>query len=237
MEKQTIHNVYEGAPATHVFHEFYAQSEASSQYSALTVPGGQARVQLKLPVEGENDNFSDRDEDETESVAAAMETINITGSSSIGYIQSSIGGNNNPTTKLAAIRAADAFFESVAHNNNGSNNTLNRTQPADKSPTPPRSISGSESGASHSEGSTPPSSIDTATANGATAATAAIGTGENGETPTAAAAAAPEPDEISIPEATSSWAAIFRTLGDLQERFNLAPEETVKMFTEITQST
>ncbi|KAG0066931.1 hypothetical protein BGZ89_006736 [Linnemannia elongata] len=90
----------------------------------------------------------------------------------------------------------------------------------DRSSTPPLSTtssseSGTGSGVSTSSATNiPPSNIDTA-----------------GTTPVV-----PEPAEIDPVEATSSWASIFRTLGDLQEQYKLTPEETTKMFTEITQS-
>ncbi|KAF9131571.1 hypothetical protein BGW39_001620 [Mortierella sp. 14UC] len=251
--------VFDDAPPTHIFNfPTYAASEASSQ---VTANHGQPRVPLKARVEGENDSVLG--EDDTDSIVASMEVINITGSSRAAYYQPSIEGNNIIATNLTAIETADAFLESrdttataiaVSKNNinNNINNSFNSNNPIDRSITPPLSISSSESGTSSSGVSTsttitiPPISIvAAAAANEATATTAATGTGEVGETPAAAtattaaatAAAVPEPAEIDPVEATSSWASIFRTLGDLQEQFQLAPEDTVKMFTEITQST
>ncbi|KAG0376384.1 hypothetical protein BGX24_007824 [Mortierella sp. AD032] len=172
-------------------------------------------------------------DDETGSVLADVETLDIRGSSEF---RPSSRASNGTSTTLAAHSAINAFYKG-----NDTNNTDNfdndNDSPANRSATPPLSTySSSVSGTSSSGVSTsttiPPSSIDTATANGTT--TAAAASGESGPT---SPIGVPEPAEIDPVEATSSWASIFRTLGDLQEQFQLAPEETVQMFTEITQST
>ncbi|KAF9923746.1 hypothetical protein FBU30_006206 [Linnemannia zychae] len=41
--------------------------------------------------------------------------------------------------------------------------------------------------------------------------------------------------EINPAEAASSWSALFKALGDIQERYNLTPQQTYDMFIEITE--
>lgn len=42
--------------------------------------------------------------------------------------------------------------------------------------------------------------------------------------------------EIDPVKAASSWAEIFKTLGDLQDQYQLTPEETIKLFTEAREA-
>ncbi|KAG0273516.1 hypothetical protein BGZ95_010680 [Linnemannia exigua] len=227
--------MYEDAPPVHT-HAFpnYAASVASSE---ATTNRGMHGASFKRPshlrVEGEDESVLG--DDDTESVTAHMETLDIRNFSRNNARPFS-EGSTSASTASAAIAAAAAFHSSNNTDNFDNINSDNNI-PINRSTTPPLSTSSSsESGTSSSGFSTtttiPPISIETAAANGAS--TAAASSGESGATsPTTV----PEPAEIDPIEATSSWASIFRTLGDLQEQFQLAPEDTVQMFTEITQST
>ncbi|KAF9538420.1 hypothetical protein EC957_006767 [Mortierella hygrophila] len=165
---------------------------------------------LDLLVEGEMESGQDIEEVDIE-----MGRIELGGSSAIEYYQSSSGGRDRIATALPAITSPSSDDHI---NGNG----------IDRNITPPLSTtssteSGTGSGVSTSSAANiPPSNIDTA---------------DSGASVVSGAAAVPDPTEIDPMEATSSWASIFRTLGDLQAQYHLTPEETIIMFTEISQST
>ncbi|KAG0207637.1 hypothetical protein BGX33_006741 [Mortierella sp. NVP41] len=98
-------------------------------------------------------------------------------------------------------------------------------------------------GEDRSETSSSSSNSESQEGSGSAVSTATTISPSNGDTATAAATTADSTatatateTEIDPVEAASSWAKIFRALGDLQERYQLTPEETTEMFTEITQS-
>ncbi|KAK3844287.1 MAG: hypothetical protein J3R72DRAFT_438462 [Linnemannia gamsii] len=224
-------SMYDDSPAVHT-HAFpnYAAS-VTSDATTNRGPSVPHFMKLSLRVEGEEDSV--QGDDETESVLADVETLDIRGSSEF---RPSSGASNGTSTTLAAHSAINAFYKGK-DTNNTDNFDDDNDNPANRSATPPLSTSSSSVSGTSSSGvsistTIPPSSIDTATTNGTT--TAAAASAESGPT---SPIGVPEPAEIDPVEATSSWASIFRTLGDLQEQFQLAPEDTVKMFTEITQST
>ncbi|KAF8948407.1 hypothetical protein BGZ47_005180 [Haplosporangium gracile] len=197
-----------GEPAPFNF-DAYAGSVIFSEVSSHKGPHGGPRPVLDIGVEGEIASVQDIEE-----VAVGMERIEFGNFSMFEYHQSS-----DDIDHIATATPAIPTINSSSDNNhiNGGNRSI----------TPPLSItsstdSGTSSGVSTSSATNiPPSNTDTA------------GSGTDAASGTTVV---PEPMEIDLVEATSSWASIFRTLGDLQEQYQLTPEETSKMFTEISQS-
>ncbi|KAG9068385.1 hypothetical protein KI688_010653 [Linnemannia hyalina] len=165
---------------------------------------------LNVVAEGEMES-----EQDIEEVAIGMGRVDLRDFSAIEYHQFSSGDRDRIATALPAITSPSSDDHI---NGNG----------IDRNTTPPLSTtssteSGTGSGVSTSSATNiPPSNIDTA---------------ETGASVASGATAVPDPTEIDPVEATSSWASIFRTLGDLQAHYQLTPEETTTMFTEISQST
>ncbi|KAF9136827.1 hypothetical protein BG015_002986 [Linnemannia schmuckeri] len=184
----------------------YAGSVIFSEVSSHKGPHGGPRPVLDIGVEGENASVQDIEE-----VTVGTRRIEFGGFSAFKYHQSP-DDLDHIATAIPAI------------NSSSDNNHING---GDRSITPPLSTtssseSGSGSGVSTSSATNiPPSNIDTA---------------GSGTSTTSGTTVLPESTEIDPVEATSSWASIFRTLGDLQEQYQLTPEETTKMFTEISQS-
>ncbi|KAG0278492.1 hypothetical protein BGZ96_002362 [Linnemannia gamsii] len=190
----------------------YAGSVIYSEMSSIKGGASWLGVRPLLEVPTEVDAESEPDMDE---INAGIEHVDLEDPDSSAY-------HLSDDRMFIAFPDSNNSFDNNNNNLNGVGN--------DRSATPPLSTtSSSESGTTAGSGVStssatiiPPSAIETA--NSVTTP------------PASGTTAVPEPTEIDPVEATSSWASIFRTLGDLQEQYQLTPEETTKIFTEVTQS-